>query len=403
MATQTLPKASLERCEQLLSEILKIRSVVGEKTTADRWVADRLRELGMTISEYSIEGRDGPMILGVLEGDGDRPGVGFDAHYDTVAANPADWEHDPWGADVVDGVMYGRGAVDSKGDMISMLVAIELLVQSGQKLNGPIIFMSESDGEGGARGAVLMEDLGVRKRLGTIYTGEATSNKSVEIAYPGISAWKVTAIGRTAHATEPEKGINAMTKMAKLVLAVDEGRFQLPKGDSKWFEPRVTINAGRNQAGPSFAIPARFDAVFSALTGIGVTINDIDDAFASFLREMEAEDGEVRFEHKVLPMGSGRLWLKPGEVDPDHEGVKALEAAVEEVRGEKATVREFNGGSVPAAEMMRTDENGYSVPAVITFGPGDFEQAHTPDEHVAIKDVAEAADMFASATLRLLG
>ena len=102
-------------------------------------------------------------------------------------------------------------------------------------------------------------------------------------------------------------------------------------------------------------------------------------------------------------MGAGRLWLRPGEADPEHEGVKALEAAVEEVTGERGVVREFNGGWVPAAELMRTDDRGFGVPAAITFGPGDFEQAHAVDEHIEIAEVAKAAEIYARATRALLG
>ena len=66
--------------------------------------------------------------------------------------------------------------------------------------------MSDSDGEDGFRGAALMADLGVIDRVGTILSAEATSNTGIEIAYPGISTWKITAVGRTAHPTEPEHG-----------------------------------------------------------------------------------------------------------------------------------------------------------------------------------------------------
>ena len=51
---------------------------------------------------------------------------------------------------------------------------------------------------------------------------------------------------------------------------------------------------------------------------------------------------------------------------------------------------------------MRTGPDGFGEPAVITFGPGDFEQAHAVDEHIPIAEVAEAAEIYAAATLRLL-
>jgi acetylornithine deacetylase/succinyl-diaminopimelate desuccinylase-like protein len=263
--------------------------------------------------------------------------------------------------------------------------------------------MSDSDGEDGFRGATLMADLGVIGRVGTVFSGEATSNRRVEIAYPGISAWKITAIGRTAHPTEPEQGINAIAKMARLVLAVEEGRLELPAGRSEWFEPRVTTNAIRTLPGGGWAIPERCDAVLSIMSPPGSTLDEVRDAIDAFLRGLEREDGEVRFERKVLPMGAGRLWLRPGEVDPEHAGVRALSAAVRWVTGQEPIVRQFNGGWVDAAELMRSDERGFGNPAAITFGPGDFELAHSVDEHIPIAEVAEAAEVYAHATLALLG
>lgn len=391
-----------ERAEQLLKEVVGIRSVVGEETTAHLWLTRQLQEIGMSVEHYPVEGRKMPLVLGVIEGEGEGPGVLFDAHFDTVHAVPGDWSHDPWDPYVKDGVLYGRGAVDSKGSMVSMLMAAKAVVDSGQARSGPIYFMSDSDGEDGFRGAALMRDLGVIERIGTMWSAEATSNRRVEIAYPGISTWKITAIGKTAHPTEPEHGINAVTKMAKLVEAVDQGRLELPKGDSRWFEPRVTTNAIRTRPGGGWAIPARCDAVLSVLSPPGASLTEVREAIDAFLRMLEQEDGEVRFERKILPMGAGRLWLRPGESDPDHAGVKALEAAVRELGKEEPVVGKFNGGWVDAVELMHPAGNGFDEPATITFGPGDFELAHTVDEHIPVAEVAEAAEIYAAATLELL-
>ena len=397
-----LDAVSVERCEQLLRELVSIPSVVGDPTHAHNWVSARLRELGMTVAHYAVEGRTAPLVLGVLEGDGDGPGVLFDAHFDTVHARPEDWTRDPWGAQVEDGVLYGRGAVDSKGTHVAMLTAIEALVGSGAKRSGPIYFMSDSDGEDGFRGAVLMADLGVTDRVGTVFSAEATSNVGIEIAYPGISTWKVSAIGRTAHPTEPERGINAITKIAKLIEAVDAGRLQTPRGTSDWFEPRVTLQAIRTLPGGGWTIPGRCDAVISVMSPAGTNLPAVEASINEFLRILEREDGAVRYELKVLPMGAGRLWLRPGETNPQAPGVKALAAAILEIRGATAEVRRFNGGWVDAVELMRPGADGYGTPAVITFGPGDFEQAHAIDEHIALAEVAQAADIFASATATLL-
>ena len=66
-------------------------------------------------------------------------------------------------------------------------------------------------------------------------------------------------------------------------------------------------------------------------------------------------------------------------------------------------VREFNGGWVDAVELMRPDARGFGEPAAITFGPGDFEQAHAVDEHIEIAEVAKAAEIYARGDPRAAG
>jgi succinyl-diaminopimelate desuccinylase len=395
--TSVIDSITEERCAELLTQLIRERSVVGEETTAHRWMADRLREAGMRVEEYTVENTPAPLVLGELAG-GDRPGVLFDGHFDTVFAVPGDWTRAPFAAEREGDLVFGRGAVDSKGSVAAMLAALEAIAAGGMALAGPLFFMSDSDGERAFRGAALMSDLKVASRIGTIFSAEATSNERIEIAYPGISAWKITAIGRTAHPTEPERGVNAVAKMAKLVQAVEGGRLVLRRGTSPWFEPRVTTNAIRTQPGGGWSIPATCDAVLSILSPIGVDLNGVRDDIDAFLRTLEADDGDVRFERKLIPMGGGRLWLRPAEADPNHPGVVALSAAVRAVAGRDAKVGPFNGGWVDGAELMGADGS----PACLTFGPGDFERAHAVDESISVREVAEAARIYAHATLELL-
>src|SRR5947209_4484587 len=161
-AVAALESITEERCAELLTELIRIRSVTGEKTAAPAWVAARLRDFGMKVEQYTVEDLSAPLLLGRLDGGGDRPGVLFDGHFDTVFAVPEDWSRDPWGAQRDGDVGYGRGAVDSKGSVAAMLAAIEAVVRSGVDLQGPLMYMSDPDGERAFRGAALMEDLGVR-------------------------------------------------------------------------------------------------------------------------------------------------------------------------------------------------------------------------------------------------
>jgi succinyl-diaminopimelate desuccinylase len=391
-----IPDIDEERCADLLVEFIRQRSVVGEQTTAHLWVTERLRACGMDVEHYTVEDLPAPLVLGELGG-GSRPGVLFDGHYDTVFAVPSDWSKDPWGGVREGDLVYGRGAVDSKGTDVAMIAAIEAIAASGVELAGPLFYMSDSDGERAFRGPAMLNDLDLASRVGTIFSAEATSNRAIEIAYPGISTWKITAVGRAAHPTEPERGVNAVTKMASLVQAVADGRLALRQGTSEWFTPRVTTNAIRTRPGGGWSIPATCDVVLSVLSPIGVSLTDVREDIDAFLRTLEQEDGEVRFERKLIPMGGGRLWLRPAEASTDDPGVLALQSAIEAVTGSSATVRQFNGGWVDGAELMRDGS-----PACIVFGPGDFELAHAVDEHISVKEVAQAARVYARAVLELL-
>jgi hypothetical protein len=231
---------STQRCEQLLRQIVGIRSVVGEDTTAHLWMTERLRELGMTVEQYAVEGRRTPLVLGTLEGDDSKPGVLFDAHYDTVGAAPGDWSRDPWGAQVDDGVLYGRGAVDSKGALVAMLAAIEALVTSGEDRHGPIYFMSDCDGEDSFRGATLMTDLGVIERLGTVFSAEATATA------PSRSHIPASQHGRSPRSGKPR------IRPSRSVASMRSQRW--PGSCSRWSRVGYSFRAG-TRSGSSRASP----------------------------------------------------------------------------------------------------------------------------------------------------
>src|SRR5262249_24367071 len=95
--TSVIDRISDARCAELLVDLIRQRSVVGEETTAHRWMAERHRAAGMRVDEYSVENNNAPLVLGELGG-GDLPGVLFDGHFDTVFAVPDDWSHAPWAA-----------------------------------------------------------------------------------------------------------------------------------------------------------------------------------------------------------------------------------------------------------------------------------------------------------------
>src|SRR5258706_13013804 len=122
--TSVIDRISEERCAELLTQLIRERSVVGEETTAHRWMADRLREAGMRVEEYTVENTPAPLVLGELGG-GDRPGVLFDGHFDTVFAVPGDWTRSPWGAEREGDLIFGGGPVARKAPVATIPAPLE--------------------------------------------------------------------------------------------------------------------------------------------------------------------------------------------------------------------------------------------------------------------------------------
>ena len=141
MSTEEQTRISVEvgRCEQLLTEMVRIKSVVGEPTTAPplghRAPARARHDASSTTPSRAARPRS---CSACSRATATGPASSSTPTTTPSTRVPADWSHDPWGADVEDGVLYGRGAVDSKGTHVAMLAALEQVVASGRSRSGPI-------------------------------------------------------------------------------------------------------------------------------------------------------------------------------------------------------------------------------------------------------------------------
>jgi acetylornithine deacetylase/succinyl-diaminopimelate desuccinylase-like protein len=326
----------------------------------------------------------------------------FDAHHDTDPVNNSSaWTTDPFGGEVRDGYIYGRGAVDSKGPDAAMLAACEAVVRSSAPLRGRIIFASPSDGELAMRGGDLLVDAGYADRIDAIYSAECTSLKTVDIAYPGISVWKIAVRGRAAHPTKPEEGINAIEKMAYVISEIRR-QLKFRHEQWKWMEPRVTVNAVRNQP-RGWEVPDHCDLIINVLSVPGMTPESMRDDIEAFLAQLRQQEPELNAEVKLIPRGF-YVWRRPAEVPEDHPAVRALVDSTEKVTGTRPAISPFMGGYVPGAatSTVANRNSRCPEPPCITFGPGDFSLAHSADERIEIKELHDGAIIFAQALHRLL-
>src|SRR4051794_19520789 len=145
----------------LLSRLLRFDTVnpPGDELPAQELLAELLGEAGF---EVTLVGRtpSRPNLVARLRGHEEGPVLCLLSHVDTVLAHPAEWQRDPWGGEVVDGVVWGRGALDMKNQTAAEVIAAISLAREGWRpARGDLLVVSVVDEEvGGADGAIWLCD-----------------------------------------------------------------------------------------------------------------------------------------------------------------------------------------------------------------------------------------------------
>lgn len=173
-----------------------------------------LEEMGWTVERHAVpaalveaNGMVRATNLVVRRRFGDGPVIALNAHGDVVA--PGDgWTRDPYGAEIEDGVMYGRGVAVSKSDFATYAFALRALEQVGGDLAGTVELHFTYDEEaGGAIGPKWLLDEGISK---PDYAVSAGFSYQVVTAHNGCLHLEVTVRGRSAHAAQPASGVDAL-------------------------------------------------------------------------------------------------------------------------------------------------------------------------------------------------
>jgi succinyl-diaminopimelate desuccinylase len=364
----------------------------GGEAAAAEVVAAEMRRFGWRPSmEQVAPGR--PNVIAVL--DGGRPGrtLVFEGHTDVVTeGDPGAWTHDPFGGEIVDGRLYGRGAADMKGGVAAMIHAAAALAAAGP-FAGRIVVAALADEEG------MM--LGVKHFVASGHAAGADGaivcepeEREVCVAQKGAIRVRVLATGRMAHGAMPQHGLNplsALTALAEIARTI-ESELQQEHGTHPllglpYITPTVLLGGVREQIN---VIPA---TAWMALD----------------IRTTPAVDhpglvGRLRTAALAVTAGSGvQLDLtvvddRPSTETPiDHPLVRALVEAHTLVAGEAPAI-----GGVPGSTDGTILWRDAGLP-IVTYGPGGKWIAHQVDEYVELKDLVRCAEVYEKAATIFLG
>jgi len=409
---------AVEGCREELVEFLRalVRtpSQTGEEGAAQAVVADRMRAAGLetdvwepdpavltpyadqvtAVADYA--GR--PNVVGVRRGSGGGRSLILNGHVDTVEAGErAQWTRDPFGGEVVDGRVYGRGACDMKGGLATNLFALVALERAGLALRGDLVVestISEEDGGAGALAAVLRG-----------YTADGAiitepTRLAVVPAQGGSLMFRLRVQGRSAHACVRDEGVSAIEAFARLhagLLAFEARRNAAI--DHPLYAPianKIPINVGTLRAGswPS-SVPEWLVAEGRAGLVPGEDLDRFRAAFKAEVERLAGEDPWLREQPPAVEWFGGQF--APAEVAVDHPLTRLLIGAHAAVAGAPPPVEAVTYG----ADMRHFVLAG-GTPCVM-YGAGDVRLAHHADEWVPIEELVAATTTVALAAAEWCG
>jgi len=222
-----------DEATELLQELIRLDTVnpPGNETLAAELLRDYLAESGVSCELYA-KVPERANLVARIPGSGGGPRLALLSHTDTVRADPAEWQADPWSGDVRDGEIWGRGALDMKGQVAASAVAIASLAREGFGPAGDLIFVAAADeevGDGFGLGWLceehpdavraeysLNEGAGDRVELGgrPFYLASTAEKMS--------SPFVLRVRGRSGHASMPGIADNALVKAARLIERLGE-------------------------------------------------------------------------------------------------------------------------------------------------------------------------------------
>jgi acetylornithine deacetylase/succinyl-diaminopimelate desuccinylase family protein len=343
---------------------------------------------GFDAAPEVIRSEDGrPSVIATI-GSRDRPALAWNGHLDVVPAGDlATWSRPPWGGEIVDGRVIGRGACDMKGPIAAALAAGAAIRRAGVELGGRLRFHLAADEEvGGIHGTKVMWDRGMIDQDACI-VGEP-SDLGIGLAERGGAWFTVTTRGTAAHGSRPELGVNAIETMSRFVLRVGE---VLPDIEHP-LVGRPSVNVALIEGGHApNAVPDLCVADVDRRALPGETLPQIRAGFDALAERMRADDPDTRIVCEC------REWTEPAEAPPDSAIARVCRRAVTQERGSPPPDVGFTG--ITDARFYINDG---AIPTVI-LGPGSLRDAHTAGESVAVDDLVDAARIYVRAFIGFLG
>jgi acetylornithine deacetylase len=369
----------------ILTDFVRINSInpsldpsgAGEGEIA-AYIADAMHKLKLEVVTHEPEpGR--LSVVGTLKGTGGGRSLMLNGHVDTVAVDDM---LDPFSAKIGNGKMYGRGAYDMKCGLAACMTAVKALVDTGTSLAGNVLIAAVADEEYASIGTT--EVIKHHQVDGAIVT--ESTELDISIAHRGYIHIEVETIGRAAHGSRFEEGIDANMRMGVFLAELDKLEKDLRTRNGHPLVGPPSLHAGvlKGGTGPS-TYAASCKLVVERRTIPGETESQVVGEIQSIIDRLTAADSTFSATVKIL------LARNAFEVSPERDVVKALEQSANEVLGKQPELV----GQPYWMDTALLSSAGIETVAMGPIGAG----AHSKEEWVDLDSVVKMAEVLVQAIL----
>lgn len=378
-----------EKVVLLCQEMIRRRSYSGEEEGVVKVLSEQMKELGfdeVTVDKYGN-------IIGRIRGR--RPGkkILFDGHIDTVpVTDETEWTYPPFAAEIHDGRIYGRGTSDMKGAVAAMTCAASRFAKDTDKDFAGEIYVAGVVHEECFEG-VAAREISRAVEPDYVVIGEA-SQLNIKIGQRGRAEIVVETFGKPCHSANPEKGINAVYKMAKVIEAI---RTLEPTHHAELGDGILELTDIKSAPYPGASVvPEYCRATYDRRLLVGETKESVLAPIQELLDKLMAADSQLKAKasyavgrercHTGNEIEGERFF--PGWLyDEKDDFVQAVRAKLEE-KGFSPEITQYN---------FCTNGSHYAGEAGIkTFGLGPSREnlAHTVDEYIETEQLVKVEECY---------
>lgn len=382
---------------ELSRQLIRIPSQTRHEEAIGKFIFKKLEGWGLEPRRVEVKG-NGPDIVSEI-GDRRAPAVAFNGHMDTVEVMSG-WRHDPYGATIDRGMLYGLGALDMKCGLAALMLAFRAMSESGMPDSSRLLFQAVSGEEENSSGIRALISKGGLKNTKAVIVGEGFGGLDVLThGRRGGFYWDIDVTGKAAHGASPHLGINAVSDASKIVCSLDKmklrkARWRAADDNRPLTESQTILKIAGGMT--SLSVPERcylklIRCPLPGSPGPEVVQN-----------ELESRIGALGLKSKVrmtLQDGPGDLF-HPHVTPAGSELVTTARTCVESLTGRRP---QLVIGRSEADDNLIAHELGIPV---VCLGPGEsgeLARYHQAEEAVHVNQLGEASRAYFMIAKELCG